>query len=89
MITEGKTQEALKFLRWRKQILKISELNGWEIANAIAKITNHKLQVHPQDIIQVILNFLFILKANIGMIYHMYSSQNLDYQQELFQPYLP
>jgi hypothetical protein len=52
LITENKTEEALKVIKWRKKILKISAMNGWKIAQEVSKRTLSKLDVTSSDIIE-------------------------------------
>mmetsp|Transcript_18615 Transcript_18615/g.18592 ORF Transcript_18615/g.18592 Transcript_18615/m.18592 type:complete len:453 (-) Transcript_18615:29-1387(-) len=51
LLTENKVQDALKLLRWRKKILKLANMNGWEIAEDVAKRTLQKLEVTSNDVI--------------------------------------
>jgi hypothetical protein len=51
-ISENRIEEALKLLRWRKQILKIAGQSGWEVANDIAKRTLQRLEVRAEDLIE-------------------------------------
>lgn len=49
---ENKIEESLKLVRWRKKILKLMEVCGWEVANEISHKTMKKLEVDIEDIIQ-------------------------------------
>ncbi|OMJ74131.1 hypothetical protein SteCoe_27019 [Stentor coeruleus] len=50
LITEDKLDEAMKVIKWRKKILKIAALNGWEIAQEVGRITFYKLEIDSSDI---------------------------------------
>lgn len=51
LLTENKAEDALRLLRWRKKILKLANMNGWEIAEDVARRTLQKLEVTSSDII--------------------------------------
>ena len=52
LLSEDDLEEALRVIRWRKKILKISSMNGWEVAQEIAKKTINKLDVTAADIME-------------------------------------
>jgi RNase H-fold protein (predicted Holliday junction resolvase) len=53
LVSEGKSDEALKVIRWRKKILKIAALSGWDVARELARRTVFKLDVTVEDIVEV------------------------------------
>lgn len=42
-LSENKLTDAMKLLKWRKKIIKLAHMNGWEVANLIAERTASKL----------------------------------------------
>ena len=56
LLSEGKTDEALRVIRWRKKILKVGALNGWDAAREVARRTIYKLDVTVDDVIEA--NFM-------------------------------
>ena len=53
LLTENRVEDALKAVRWRKKLLKVAALNGWEVAHAVAKNTLSKLDIDERDLINV------------------------------------
>lgn len=51
LIGQNKIEEALKLVRWRKNILRIINICGWEVGNEISKRTLKKMNVDIDDII--------------------------------------
>jgi len=52
LIEDNKINDAVRLIKWRKQILKAAQLNGWQVANMLAKKTVRKMQVDTDDFIQ-------------------------------------
>lgn len=52
LLSENNLEEALKVIRWRKKVLKISALNGWDVAEEVSKRTWEKLDISVTDIIE-------------------------------------
>lgn len=53
LLSEGKIEEASRLIRWRKKILKVAKMNGWDIATELARQTLFKLDVTTNDLIEV------------------------------------
>lgn len=47
-------------MRWRKKVLKLAELTGWEVANEIGRQTASTLEINVEDILMANLNFLYM-----------------------------
>ena len=59
-IKNNQVNMALKLVSWRKQIIKLAQLNGWEVANILAKKTIKTLEITHYDIIQVHYIYIYI-----------------------------
>jgi len=57
-LSNNKLGDALKLIRWRKKVIKLAQMNGWEVASIIANKTIHKLDVDAADIIMANVSFL-------------------------------
>ena len=55
LLGENKVEEGLKLVRWRKKILKLMEVCGWDVATEISRKTMKKLEVGVDDIISATL----------------------------------
>lgn len=64
LLTEDKLEEALKVIRWRKKILKIAALNGWETAQELGKMTFHRLEINSSDIIKASMKVINSVNRN-------------------------
>ena len=53
LLTENRIADALRAVRWRKKLLKVAALNGWEVAHTVARNTLSKLDVDERDLINV------------------------------------
>ena len=53
LLSEGKIEEALRLIRWRKKLLKVAQMNGWDVATELARKTLFKLDVSTNDLIEV------------------------------------
>lgn len=58
LLSEGKTEEALRLIRWRKKILKVANSNGWNVASYLAKHTLFKLDISSNDLIEANLKIM-------------------------------
>jgi hypothetical protein len=67
LISENKILEAIKLIKWRKKIIKLAHLNGWDVAKIIAKNTIDKLDITATDIIISNLCFLQQNEHVIGL----------------------
>jgi hypothetical protein len=47
-----------KLINWRKKIIQLSTIVGWDIALIIAKNTQDKLTVETKDILSTNINYL-------------------------------
>ena len=52
LLTENELPKALKLLRWRKKVLKIAGISGWETARLIAKKTVETMEITGRDLIE-------------------------------------
>ena len=53
LLGENKIEESLKLVRWRRKILKLIEVCGWEVGSEISRRTMKRLEVEIEDVIQV------------------------------------
>ena len=51
-----------KLVQWRKSLLKLGRITGWEIALAVGMKTFRSKEILPEDIIEA--NYDFIIKVN-------------------------
>jgi hypothetical protein len=60
LLSENKIVEALNLIKWRKKILKLAQISGWNIASLISEKTLHKLGEKNiiKDILILIKNLL-------------------------------
>ena len=66
LLSENKFDEALKVIRWRKKILKVSAMNGWDVAQETANRTWNKLDVDPVDIMEANLKIIDASNRYLG-----------------------
>ena len=52
LLGDNRIEESLKLVRWRKKIIKLIEVCGWEVANEISRKTVKRLEVGVDDVIQ-------------------------------------
>ena len=57
-LINNETEKVNKLIEWRKKILQISVLAGWDVARTVAKNTQHKLEIETQDILISNLDYL-------------------------------
>ena len=51
-----------KLVQWRKSLLKLGRITGWEIALAVGMKTFKSKEIHPEDIIEA--NYEYIVKVS-------------------------
>lgn len=54
-------EKAGKLVAWRKKIIQLSMMAGWDVARSVASSTQHKLEVETHDIL--ISNIEFLKKS--------------------------
>jgi len=64
LLGENRIEETLKLVRWRKKIIKLMEVCGWEVANEISRQTMKKLDVEVDDVIRANLEMAMRNKDN-------------------------
>lgn len=52
LMAENDLTQALRLIRWRKKVLKVAALSGWETARMVARRTVHNLEVTARDLIE-------------------------------------
>lgn len=57
-LSNGNEMEANRLISWRKKILQLSAIVGWDIAMVVAKNTQHRLTVETSDILSTNLDYL-------------------------------
>ncbi|OMJ95660.1 hypothetical protein SteCoe_907 [Stentor coeruleus] len=65
LLSEDKFDEALKVIRWRKKVLKIAAMDGWEVAQELGKMTFHKLEIDSYDLIKATLKVNNLINKNL------------------------
>ena len=51
-----------KLVQWRKSLLKLGRITGWEIALAVGMKTFKSKEIRPEDIIEA--NYEYIIQVN-------------------------
>jgi hypothetical protein len=62
-LSNNQHEEAQKLISWRKKILQLASIVGWDIAMLVARNTKDKLTVDSRD----------ILSTNVDYLKRMYS----------------
>ena len=60
----GDIETAKKLTKWRKSLLQVGRITGWEVALAIGARTYKKQEITPADIIEANYEHLSRLKHN-------------------------
>ena len=56
----GDINTCKKLVQWRKSLLKLGRITGWQIALAVGMKTFRSKEIHPEDIIEA--NYDFMMK---------------------------
>lgn len=63
-LESGDIETAKKLTKWRKSLLQVGRITGWEVALAIGARTYKKQEITPVDIIEANYEYLTGLKNN-------------------------